>query len=184
MQFDRCAVLIPGRMYGPHAPLLFFSEFAARARGAEAIPITWDPPAARFQDVGWTAQWVREQVEPVLDGIDAVSPPLLVGKSLGTFAAGLAAERDLPAVWHTPLLTEEPVVESIRRASAPCLLVGGTGDPSWDGELARRLSPHVLEVDGANHGMFITDAPLADTAAVMGHVATAVENFLDTVVWI
>lgn len=170
-------------MFGPHAPLLFFSDFAARARGAEPVPIAWDPPAGRFDDVKWTAQWVREQVEPVLDGVDAMSPPLLVGKSLGTFAAGLAAERELPAVWHTPLLKEEPVADSIQRATAPCLLVGGTADPSWDGGLARRLSPHVLEVEGADHGMFISDGPLAESAAVMGRVVTAVEKFLDSAVW-
>ncbi|MGH8792485.1 MAG: alpha/beta hydrolase [Stackebrandtia sp.] len=183
MHVDRCAVLIPGANFGPHAPLLFFSGFAARARGAEPVAINWDPPADRFKDTEWTHRWVREQVEPVLDDIEAVSPPLLVGKSLGTFAASLAAERGLPAVWHTPLITREPVAEAIRRATAPCLLIGGTADPSWDGKLARQLSSHVLEVEGANHGMFITDAPLAESAAVMGRVATAVEKFLDDAVW-
>jgi pimeloyl-ACP methyl ester carboxylesterase len=88
------------------------------------------------------------------------------------------------AVWHTPLLQYEFVVESIRRATAPCLLVGGTADPTWDGGVARQLSPHVLEIDGANHGMFIEDSPLAESAAVMGRVATAVENFLDSAVWV
>jgi hypothetical protein len=52
----------------------------------------------------------------------------------------------------------------------------------WDGELARELSPHVLEVDGADHGMYVP-GPLARSAAVLGEVATAVENFLDDVVW-
>jgi hypothetical protein len=32
--------------------------------------------------------------------------PLLIGKSLASRTAGLAADRTLPAVWFTPLLSE------------------------------------------------------------------------------
>jgi hypothetical protein len=125
------------------------------------------------------------QVAPVLDEVEAAWPgvtPLLVAKSLGTFAATLAADRGLPAVWLTPLLVNEGVVASLRRATEPCLLVGGTADQLWDGALARRLSPNVLEVDGADHGMFLPGA-LAASAAVLGRVVTAVERFLDEAVW-
>ncbi|MGW4296911.1 hypothetical protein ACWEH1_28295 [Micromonospora chersina] len=40
---------------------------------------------------------------PLLDSIDG--RPLLIGRSLGTDAAAIAAQRSLPAVWLTPLLT-------------------------------------------------------------------------------
>jgi hypothetical protein len=33
------------------------------------------------------------------------------------------------------------------------LLIGGTADVSWDGELARQLSDDVLELEGADHGL-------------------------------
>jgi hypothetical protein len=108
--------------------------------------------------------------------------PLLIGKSLGTHAASTAADHALPAVWLTPLLTLDRVVDALRRATAPALLVGGTADRFWDGRLAEELSPHVLEVDGADHGMYVP-GPLANSAAVLGQVVTAVENFLDDVVW-
>lgn len=55
-------------------------------------------------------------------------------------------------------------------------------DKLWDGALARKLSPYVLEVADADHGMYVP-GPLAASAAVLGRVATAVEKFLDEVVW-
>jgi hypothetical protein len=169
--------VLPGGRNGPHAPLCMYAADAAEARGARVRHVEWrpayDPEVLPVEDAG---PWVVAQLPDVMDGT------LLIGKSLGTNAASVAAERGLPAVWLTPLLTSAWVVEALRRATAPALLVGGTADPLWDGELARELSPHVLEVDGANHGMYVP-GPLARSAAVLGEVATAVENFLDDVVW-
>lgn len=179
----RTAVVVPGRMYDPSAPLLMYAGDAAEARGARRRGITWTPPTdLRPAAAG---PWVVDQVQAVLDEVATEQPgstPLLIGKSLGTQAAPLAADRRLPAVWLTPLLTLDWVVAALRRASAPCLLIGGTADKAWDGELARALSPYVLEVPDADHGMYVP-GPLAGSAAVLGRVATAVEEFLDQVVW-
>jgi hypothetical protein len=165
-----------------------YAADAAEARAALIRPLHWSPPPEVDPDAdpasGGRAAWVRRQVTPVLDELaGAGSTPLVIGKSLGSYAATLAAERGLPAVWLTPLLTDERVVGALRRSDAPCLLVGGTADEqAWDGALARRLSPYVFEVDGADHGMYVR-GPLAASAAVLGLVATAVERFLDEVVW-
>jgi hypothetical protein len=32
---------------------------------------------------------------------------------------------------------------------------GGSADEYWDGRLARSLTPHGAEVEGADHGMFV-----------------------------
>jgi hypothetical protein len=120
------------------------------------------------------------EATPVLDGISG--RPLLIGKSLGTLGAALAAERSLPAVWLTPLLTVPWAVAALDRATAPFLLVGGTADELWDGTVARRLTPHVLEVDGADHGMYVR-GPLTDTIAVLARVVTAAETCLDAITW-
>jgi hypothetical protein len=40
------------------------------------------------------------------------------------------------------------------------------------------LSPHVLEVEGADHGMFVP-GPAAASVAVLGRVVAAMEEFLD-----
>ncbi|HEX2774509.1 MAG TPA: alpha/beta hydrolase [Micromonosporaceae bacterium] len=179
---DRAAVVVPGRMHGPTAPLLMYSADAAHARGARIERLSWTD-LAQLQDVALldAGPWVRNQVGSLLDHLPA-DRPLLIVKSLGTHAAALAAERQLPAIWLTPLLHLDEIVSALQKATAPCLLVGGTADPMWDGVLARELSPYVLEVDGADHGMYVP-GPLAASAQVLGRVATAVENFLDSVVW-
>jgi hypothetical protein len=184
----RTAVVVPGRMFGPYTPLLMYAASAAEARGARVRSLHWTPPPDLDPADGAAprtrAAWVHGQVRPVLDEVtETGGPPLVIGKSLATYAATLTADRRLPAVWLTPLLTDAGVVEALRRASAPYLLVGGTADElAWDGDLARKLSPHVFEVDGADHGMFVP-GPLAASATVLGLVATAVERFLDEVVW-
>jgi pimeloyl-ACP methyl ester carboxylesterase len=185
MDDKREVLAIPGRIGGPYTPWVMYPCDAAEARGATIHRLQWtiegdplDIPADQRAD------WVAGQVRPRLSGL---SHPLLVGKSLGTHAAILAAELDLPAIWVTPLIAPgqwygDRVTEALRRATAPCLLIGGTADLSWDGALARELSPHVFEAEGADHGLYVP-GPLANSMAVMGEVVTAVERFLDDVIW-
>src|SRR5215813_3313076 len=63
-----------------------------------------------------------------------------------------------------------------RRWSAGLLISSG------DGPAARSITPHVVEVAVADHGMFVPGA-LSSSVAVLGQVMTAVERFLDHVVW-
>jgi hypothetical protein len=179
----RAALILPGRGYGPSAPLLEYASWAAHRRGADISAVNWERASEIIRlpdDDGSRA--VCAQVEPHLDRMAALRP-LVIGKSLGSHASPLAAERDLPAVWLTPLLHRSWVVDGLRASRAPFLLIGGTADgATWRGDLARSLSPHVLEIAGADHGMFVP-GPLAASAAVLGQVATAIEQFLDEIVW-
>lgn len=168
---NRRAVLVPGRGYDTRAPLFAYVGEALRRLGFDIHEVTWQPPGDLRLDRA--PEWVAEQVIPALvGGVD-----LLVGKSLGSFAAPLAADRGLRAVWLTPLLHNPEVSAALGRASAPCLLVGGTADPSWIGDDARRLSPHVLEVPDADHSLLVP-GPLARSAEALGRVCTAVEEFV------
>ncbi|MFF0253723.1 hypothetical protein ACFYPW_14645 [Micromonospora zamorensis] len=58
---------------------------------------------------------------------------------------------------------------------AKSLGVGGTADKLWDGDIARRLSSHVLEVAGADHGMYVP-GPLTESIAVLSRVVVAVKG--------
>jgi hypothetical protein len=168
---------------GPYQPLLFYAGLAAKARGASVEPIDWQPPSSldpSVADPPARQAWVLEQVAPVVDRL--AGTPVLIGKSLGTYAAELAAQRGLPAIWYTPLLHEELVPASLRASSAPFLLIGGTADLAWDGALARSLTPYVCEIPDADHGMMVP-AGLPASAAVLGEVTAAAERFLDEVVW-
>jgi hypothetical protein len=169
------AVVVPGRMFGPAAPLLMYCGDVAQERGATVHRHWWTTePQIENPD------FVRGELTPVLDAVGG--RPLLIGKSLGTRAAELAAERELPAVWLTPLLTAPEVAAALDRATAPFLLVGGTADPYWDAELAARLTPHVLQVDDADHGMYVP-GPLTASIDVLARVVVAVELFLTEIAW-
>jgi pimeloyl-ACP methyl ester carboxylesterase len=173
---DRISVLIPGAGYTAQGPLLAYARLAVERRDAQARAITWSPPIP--EDPADRIAWVRAHVLDAL-GTDRA---LLIGKSLGTLAAGLAAELELPAIWLTPLLNRPENVEAIAAAKYPPLLVGGTVDHLWDGPTARRISPHVLEIPDADHALYVP-GPVQRTAAVAGQVAEAIESFLDQHVW-
>jgi pimeloyl-ACP methyl ester carboxylesterase len=179
MAAQRIAVLAPGGGYTVQGPLLAYARLAAERRGADVRPIDWripedfdDSPQQRFD-------LVNAQVAETLGDDNA----LLIGKSLGSLSAPLATERALPAIWLTPLLKLPEVVEAIQAADEhPPLLIGGDADGQWNGPVARRISPHVLEIPDADHALYVP-GPVSATAAVAGLVADAIEAFLDTHVW-
>jgi pimeloyl-ACP methyl ester carboxylesterase len=102
---------------------------------------------------------------------------VIVAKSLGTHAAGLAAERQLPAIWLTPLLYDDAITDAIARNPAPALLVGGTRDRSWIPEAAARTGKTVVTIDDADHGLRPL-GPLRAYTNALGTIGTAMEEFL------
>ena len=105
--------------------------------------------------------------------------PEIIGKSLGSYAARVAVDQAAPAVWLTPLLHGATVVNALRAATAPFLLIGRTADrEAWSTPVAHDLMPHVRETTDGDHGLYVPGPP-ANSAAVLGIVATAVEQFLD-----
>jgi hypothetical protein len=178
----RSAIVAPGGGYGADGPLLMYARLAVQRRGGQVRSIAWE--LSEGSDFRQYRRQVASQVESAIDEVtaDAGAAPVVIGKSLGSLAAPVVADRGLAAVWFTPLLTDEPTVAALRRATGPCLLVGGTADKFWDGQAARSLPADVVEIDGADHGMFVPGG-LAASAAVLGQVITAVEAFLDHAVW-
>jgi len=172
-------LVLPGRFFGPAAPVTWYPSVVAQRRGAEVHRVEW-PDGAPISTAPGVVEWVAAVAEPALD--ELAEPGLVIGKSLGSLAAGVAADRALPAIWLTPLLASPDVVAAVERSEAPVLLVGGTLDPAWDGDVARRLTPHVLEIEDADHGL-VVPGPVRSTVAVQEEVVDAVEAFLDQIGW-
>jgi len=170
-------VVVPGAMFGPAAGMLMYAGLVAERRGLTVHRHWWSqPPPSPSSSQTHIEGWVRGEILPLLDTLGG--RPLLIAKSLGTYAASVAADRSLPAVWLTPILTAPGIAAALRRATAPFLTVGGTADTVWDSALARQLSPHLLEIEGADHGLSVP-GPLTDSITVLGRVVLAVEEFLD-----
>ncbi|MGN6332674.1 MAG: alpha/beta hydrolase [Motilibacteraceae bacterium] len=165
------AVLLPGKNYPSTMPLLTFAGRAARQHGWQVRAVSWTAPELHGPDaIAWVGEQLRQAVGPH-DG-----PVLVVGKSLGTCAAALAADRGYEAVWLTPLLHLPLVVDAMARHRGRQLLVGGSADPTWDLERARAVSADVVELEGADHAMFVDDA--VRTAELHLEVTRAVDEWL------
>ena len=179
---ERAAVLVPGGGYSTDGPLLMYAGLAVERRGGHAHRVAWAPPLPALS--AGSHALVAAQVAAAIEAAEATgaASPVVIGKSLGSLAAPVVADRGLAVVWFTPLLTDQPTVAALRRSAAPCLLIGGTADRFWDGPAARSVTRHVVEVAGADHAMFVP-GELAASAAVLGQVMTAVERFLDQLVW-
>ena len=173
------AVVAPGRAYPPSAPLLDFARQALLQHGFTVQQVWWDS-TTRDEAEGPEA-WVRRHVEAAL-AQETADHVVIVGKSLGTRAASVAAERGLDAIWMTPLLVDPVLAEGIAANAGRQLLVGGLADELWDPAVARELADagcDVLEVADADHGMATPDA--VRTVEIHLEVARAVEAYLSRV---
>jgi hypothetical protein len=147
---ERCAVVLPGIRYLSQAPLLWFAREAAHARGWSVLELSERAPADRDP-----FEWMRERAAAALE---AVRPIVVVGKSLGSAAAPLVAERSLPAVWLTPLLDRPEIAAAM---APPALLVGSRADPTWADGPRPDAGVDVMEFEGLDHSLQAKNDPLA-----------------------
>jgi hypothetical protein len=168
----RCVVLLPGARYTTRHPLLWFAREVAGARGWSALEVL-DEPGAGDDPFAWA----RDRAERGLAGTPAASV-VVIGKSLTTAAAGLVAERELPAVWLTPLLHHARVVEGLAAARRPCLLIGGSADEHWHAPaIPDNPLLEVVELDGLDHSLQAEGDILASLDALRD-VSLAISEFL------
>ena len=168
------ATVLPGRGYGPQAPLLYYARLLLRSRGWAVRTVHWERvPGLDLADQAAVAALAAE----VLASADPTRD-VVVGKSLGSLALPAAAERGVPGIWLTPLLGVEDVRRAAARAAGTALLVGGTADPYWDGAAAAATGAGVFEVVGADHSLERPgdlDGTLAALAAVLTRMAAQLD---------
>lgn len=162
---DRTAVLLPGRFYTPNHPLLYYSRNVLLVQGWSVEEVWWNPEDLTSDET------VKRRVETVLEGV-ASSTSVVVGKSLGSLAMPSVVKRGLPAIWLTPLFNRPELVAASNNIVAKTLLVGGTADDSWNGNIARASGQQVLELPGADHCLEIPGNPLASVRLLKELVAT------------
>jgi hypothetical protein len=146
---DRAAVLLPGAWYPTTAPLLWFARAAAEEHDFQVVE-----EKGLLPDGVDPFGWARESAERALAQASRAETVVVIGKSLASATADLAADRHLPAVWLTPMLRNERVVSALGRAEQPTLLVGGTADDHWQrGAIPDNEALQVLELDGLDHAL-------------------------------
>ena len=92
------ATLLPGRGYGPQAPLLYYTRLLLRGRGWAVRTVDWDKvPGLDPADPAAVAAFAGE----VLATADPARD-LVVAKSLGSLALPAAAARGVPGICGGP----------------------------------------------------------------------------------
>lgn len=162
---DRTAVLLPGATYSPNHPVLYYARQVLLAQGWSVEEVWWNPDDRLSDDA------VTTRVKSVLDVV-ADRRPLVVGKSLGSLALPLVVKREWPAIWLTPVLNRPQLVTALKSVTSKTLLVGGTADVFWNGDVARASGHQVLELPGAGHDLEISGDPLASIGILSELVAT------------
>jgi len=165
------ALLLPGRGYGAHQPLLHYARRCLAEAGHEVRVLQW-PRGELGADV------VTRLVEEAAAALPRGSAGLvLIAKSMGTHAIPWAAEHGVPGIWLTPLL-QVPAVRAALPALPPgSLLAGGTADPTWDGDVAAASGLPVLQLEGADHNLEIP-GDVHRSLAALGRIVTAISETL------
>lgn len=176
---ERWLIVLPGAGYGADAPLLWFARGAALAQRLNVVSVddTFDRRA------GDPSRWVEARLNAAIQHV-ADPRPALVAKSLTTLSSPIAARLGLAAVWLTPLINpagtsmSAAVVDGLKAATAPSLLIGGMADPSWDGVLARTIPiASVMEIPGADHSLQVP-SDVEGSLDALRDVARAIGTFL------
>lgn len=166
----RCAVVLPGMVYPTRAPVLWFAREAALARGWSAIEVLGEPG-----DHPDPVAWQRAAAEAALAEAGS-GRVLVIGKSLATLLAGLVGDRDLPAVWLTPALTQSAVGEGLARARRPTIVLGGSADDFWQPDaIPNNPAIEVIELPGLDHALQVPGDPVASVDPLR-HVVEAVSR--------
>ena len=171
---EGCVTLLPGAWYPTRAPLLWFAREVALAQGWSVLEVLDELPEGEEPFA-----WATDRATRALDAAPGVRP-VMIGKSLSSAAAGIAADRHLPAAWLTPMLRQPAVLEALGRASAPTLLIGGSGDRDhWDpAALSANPAVDVVEHEGLDHALQADDDPNTSLAALRD-VTASLAAFLD-----
>jgi hypothetical protein len=176
----RTVLLLPGISYSTSRPLLHRTGAVFRRHGWRVSGLEWSgPPPARdgqgFPE--WFARLHAFVEHQVRSQCGSAPPDAVAGKSMGSFAAGFAADHELPGVWLTPVLRDSPVPADLRRAAAPFFLAGSATDPSWDRSVAHGFGQPVFEADGADHSLEFPADP-ERSAGLLRDLTVALDAFV------
>ena len=167
------ALVLPGAGYTVDHPALFWACQVLAQVGWRVVTMRW-----QADNVAEAER--RSFVEQGADVLDAEAGPaprtLVLAKSLGSYAAPWASDRGYPAVWLTPVLTDELVADALRSYSAPSLLIGGTADPLWAPPAVAAAEQQIVELEDVDHALHRAGDWRASMSA-LDQTLTVIESF-------
>jgi hypothetical protein len=165
------ALLLPGRGIGTDGPLLHYAHRCLVEAGRAVQVLPWPKGDLSAREV---VKLVTEAAATVPGGLDDL---VVLAKSGGTQAIPWAAEHGVRGIWLTPMLQVPAVRAALPKLPPGSLLVGGTADPTWDGEAAAVSGLPVLQIDGADHCLEIP-GDVRRSVSALNRVVTAISETL------
>jgi predicted alpha/beta-hydrolase family hydrolase len=147
--------------YPTRAPVLWFAREAAIALGYSALEVVGEP-IEHHDQIGWERDCAERAVAQA-----GSARVVVIGKSLASLLAAEISDRNLPAAWLTPPLTEPAMIQALTRVRSPALLLGGTADPMWQSDvIPDNPALHVVELPGVDHALQVAGDPYASLDAL------------------
>jgi pimeloyl-ACP methyl ester carboxylesterase len=169
---ERCAVLLPGMVYPTRAPVLWFAREAAMSLGYSALEVLGEP-VEHADQLGWERDCAERAITQA-----GSARVVVIGKSLASLLAAEISDRNLPAAWLTPPLTEPSMLDALTRVRTPTLLLGGTADQMWKADaIPSNPALQVVELPGADHALQVAGNPRASLDA-LGQMTEALTGWL------
>lgn len=152
------AILLPGSGYTTQGPLLYWCAELLAERGWQVRAATWGDGGGASRT---PVEFVEESVEAGFgaDGLGEhgtepnTGKRLIVAKSFGSLAAPWASRHGVPGIWVTPLVTDDPVAESLRDATANDFAVGGDADELWRPDRLTGTRARIMTVAAGDHAL-------------------------------
>lgn len=155
---QRRLLVLPGMNFPISMPLLFMPSVALADAGWTVWHAQWDLSDIAHDDDGlWAAVNTAASDLATAAGASDGGTTVVMAKSVGTLGCRWVAQAGLPAVWLTPLVRKDGVIEYLGSASAPTLLIGGSADRSWDRAAAEGVGGQILEIPGADHALYSSE---------------------------
>jgi hypothetical protein len=163
------AIILPGAGYTNQAPLLHFCTGLFYSKGFDVLHInyTFD----REEQAALTGEGLAEAVR--LAGAEALEDETyenyyVVAKSIGTMALPYLLKEqnflDAKAVWMTPLLQKDFVLNAMAAGSNKGLCIIGDQDPffTWERIEKLKMNPNlsIRVVEGGNHSLELSGDPI------------------------
>ena len=141
--------------------MLWFAREAAIALGYSVLEVLGEP--VEHAD---TLGWVRDCAERAIAQAGSARV-VVIGKSLASLLAAEISDRNLPAAWLTPPMTEPSMIDALTRVDNPTLLLGGTADPMWQSDaIPDNPALQVVELPDVDHALQVAGDPVASLDAL------------------
>lgn len=183
------AVILPGAGYTVQSPLLHYSTSIFLNKSFDVLQINYrynDKPYDDFS-MDEISEAIKVDVNTVIDEVflhNSYENIYLVGKSLGTIPMGQVLNReefsDAKAIWLTPLIQREDVLESLLGSKNKGLLFIGDQDSYYtsDGFEEASKNPNVTAklIPEVNHILEYNEKTL-DSIDVLKRIVADIDHF-------